>query len=124
MHVTLHSPWLKRLPPWLYKVGAQRWIDRTYPRHLFLETTAACNLACPYCPREDRQNHMEFGLFQALIDEATTYGRRSFSLHLFGEPLLYPRWREAVAYIKRCHPQHTVLLTTNGTALNLSLIHI
>ena len=118
MDVTTQAPWIKRLPKALYKLGAQAWIDYDYPRHLFIETTAACNLTCSFCPREDRKDHMDFGLFQSLINEASHFGRRSFSLHLFGEPLLYPRWREAVAYIKSKNRKHTVLLTTNGTALN------
>ena len=118
MNVTTQSSWLKRLPPWLYKLGAQAWIDRTYPRHLFLETTAACNLACTYCPREARQTHMEWDLFCRLVDEANLYGGRSFSLHLFGEPTLYPKWTQAITYLKSAPVRHTVLLTTNGTTLN------
>ena len=118
MNVTTQAQWLKKLPPWLYKLGAQAWIDTTYPRHLFIEVTATCNLTCSYCPRERRREDMDFGLFKAIIDEATKFGPRSFSLHLFGEPLLYPRLFEAVAYIKRSNRLHTVLLTTNGTHLN------
>ena len=116
--VTPHAPWLKTLPSAVYKFGAQLWIDREYPRHIFLETTSACNLTCTYCPREARRDHMDFHLFRELVDEATRYGPRSFSLHLFGEPTLYPRWTEAVRYIKGQHRLHQVLLTTNGTTLN------
>ena len=61
---------------------------------------------------------MDFGLFRKIIDEASQYGSRSFSLHLFGEPLLYKRIFEAIRYIKRRNPRNTVLLTTNGTVLN------
>ena len=61
---------------------------------------------------------MDFGLFRKIIDEAHRYGSRSFSLHLFGEPLLYPRIFEAIRYIKKRNPRNTVLLTTNGTLLN------
>lgn len=118
VNVTSKAQWLKKLPPWMYKLGAQAWIDKEYPRHLFIETTAACNLSCSYCPREKRNNAMDFGIFTEIVDEASRYGSRSFSLHLFGEPLLYLRWREAVDYIKARNGQHTVLLTTNGTQLN------
>ena len=116
--VTAHAPWLKRLPPWLYKLGAQAWIDKEYPRHLFIETTANCNLSCTYCPRENRRECMDYGLFRQIVEEATGYGARSFSLHLFGEPTLYPRWVEAIRFIKSRNSAHTVLLTTNGTTLN------
>lgn len=53
-----------------------------------------------------------------IVDEASQYGARSFSLHLFGEPLLYPEWMSAINYIKKRNKNHTVLLTTNGTKIN------
>lgn len=61
---------------------------------------------------------MPYEMFQEIINEASCYGPRSFSLHLFGEPLLYPRIIEAIRYIKGKNKRHTVLLTTNGTLLN------
>lgn len=97
---------------------AQAYIDKEFPRHIFLETTSACNLKCEYCPREQRSNHLDFNLFRKIIDECGHYGPRSFSLHLFGEPLLYPSIIEAIRYIKAKNKRHTVLLTTNGTLLN------
>src|SRR3990167_9309276 len=117
--ITQYANLIKQYAPsWLYKLGAQSYIDRNFPRHLFLETTAQCNLSCSYCPREKVSAHMDFNLFKAIIDEASRYGNRSFSLHLFGEPLLYPRIFEAISYVKRSRRGHTVLLTTNGTLLN------
>ena len=118
MNVTQNSQWIKKLPPWLYKLGAQAWIDYEYPRHLFIETTSACNLRCEYCPREKLANAMDFELFKDIAREASGYGKRSFSLHLFGEPLLYAHVIEAIAYLKKLNPHNTVLLTTNGTLLN------
>ena len=61
---------------------------------------------------------MDFELFRSIIDECNSYGPRSFSLHLFGEPLLYPHIIEAINYIKAKNKRHTILLTTNGTVLN------
>lgn len=61
---------------------------------------------------------MSWDLFVSIVDEASHYGPRSFSLHLFGEPLLYPRIIEAINYIKKKNKKNTVLLTTNGTMLN------
>jgi len=61
---------------------------------------------------------MDFQLFKQIIREASEYGARSFSLHLFGEPLLYPSWREAIEFIKSRNRRHNVMLTTNGTSLN------
>lgn len=61
---------------------------------------------------------MNFELFKSIIDECSLYGSRSFSLHLFGETLLYPQILEAIRYIKKKNKRHTILLTTNGTLLN------
>jgi hypothetical protein len=63
---------------------------------------------------------MDFQMFKAIVDEATTFGPRSFSLHLFGEPLLWPHILDGIRYIKLRNRQHTVLLTTNGTRLEES----
>lgn len=109
---------VRYLPSPIYKVFAQKWIDYRFPRHLFIETTTACNLRCGYCPREKESVHMEWSLFQKIIDEASQYGPRSFSLHLFGEPLLYPKFTEAVYYIKKKNGKNTILLTTNGTSID------
>jgi len=61
---------------------------------------------------------MDFELFKSIIREASKYGRRSFSLHLFGEPLLYPQFSLSLEFIQRMRKDHTVLLTTNGTLIN------
>jgi len=124
MKVTLYAQKLKNLHPWLYKLGAQAWIDYKFPRHLFIETTAACNLRCDYCPRTRINNHMDFDVFRAIIDESSRYGARSFSLHLFGEPFLYPKIFEAIHYIKEKNRKHTILLTTNGTLVERYLDRI
>ena len=121
---TLYAEKLRHVAPWAYKIGAQAWIDKKYPRHLFIETTAACNLHCSFCPREKRNDSRDFKTFKAILEEASSYGPRSFSLHLFGEPLLYLRWREAVDYIKQCNYKHIVILTTNGTQLNREVVSV
>ena len=115
---TVYAQIAKRLPGWIYKPAAQMYIDRVFPRHLFIEVTANCNLSCAYCPREKETQNISFELLGKIVDEASGYGPRSFSLHLFGEPLLYPRIFEAVKYIKKRNSRNTVLLTTNGTVLN------
>jgi len=118
MKITSLTPLVRLLPTPVYKLAAQAYIDREFPRHIFIETTANCNLSCEYCPREKRKEDMDFEMFKSIIDECNHYGPRSFSLHLFGEPLLYPRILEAIRYIKEKDKRHTILLTTNGTVLN------
>ena len=116
--MTPYAQLAKRLPSWLYKGLAQLYISKDFPRHIFIETTATCNLSCHYCPREKIRKDMDYELFRKIVNEASRYGPRSFSLHLFGEPLLYPRIFEAVRYIKGRNKRNVVLLTTNGTKIN------
>jgi len=108
----------RKLPSPVYKLAAQAYIDKEFPHHVFIETTSLCNLSCSYCPREKRSEHMDWELFKSIVDECSHYGPRSFSLHLFGEPLLYPKIIEAIRYIKQKNKRNTILLTTNGTMLN------
>jgi len=104
-----------------YKIAAQRLIDQKFPRHAFVETTSLCNLACKMCPRNFnpvRLGTMDQSLFEKIIDEAARFGERTFSLHLFGEPLLDPKFTERIAYIKKANPRNSILLTTNGVLMN------
>lgn len=112
---TIFAQTLKKLPTPVYKWLARNWIDYEWPRHLFVELTSRCNLSCTYCPRPKVSRDIPFWLFRKIVDEASLHGKRSFSLHLFGEPLLYPKIIEAVRYLKR--HGHTVVLTTNGMYL-------
>lgn len=61
---------------------------------------------------------MDFGLFRKIIDEASLFGPRNFSLHMFGEPLLNKRIKDMVEYIKTSGGRHSVFLTTNGYFLD------
>lgn len=118
MRPVLQTALARRLPRPLYKIAAQSWIDYDFPRHIFIETTANCNLSCEFCPREKKNEDMDFELFKSIVNECSHYGARSYSLHLFGEPLLYPRILDAIQYIKEKNKNNTILLTTNGTVLN------
>jgi MoaA/NifB/PqqE/SkfB family radical SAM enzyme len=115
MRWTKHAETFKRFPSWIYKLGTQLWIDYSFPRHIFIELTSDCNLSCSYCPRPKISREIPYELFKKVVDEASLYGPRSFSLHLFGEPMLYSRFIDAVRYIKS--RGNTLLLTTNGTLL-------
>lgn len=118
MGITKHANKIKKiLPSWAYKICSQMFIRRKFPRHIFIETTSRCNLNCSYCPRPSGGTDMRFEMFKGIVDEATRYGACSFSLHLFGEPLLWPYIIDGIKYIKRRNRSHTILLTTNGTRL-------
>ncbi len=104
-----------------YKLISQKMISYDFPVHLFIETTNACNLKCQFCARTDKKfeiGSMDFNLFKKIINEAKEYGPRTFSLHLFGEPLLTKNIFEMIEYIKKANQSNTVFLTTNGTLLN------
>ena len=115
--VTKYAQIIKQIPSFIFKPLAQLWYDKEFPRHIFIELNSACNLSCNYCPRRKEAQNMDWSVFTRIIDESKEHGGRSFSLHLFGEPLLYPRLLEACSYIKRSHVGNTILLTTNGTLL-------
>lgn len=105
----------------LFKTFSQSLIDFKFPSHIFIETTRACNLKCACCPRTSQDitsGSIKFEVFCKIIDEAASYGARSFCLHMFGEPLLHPRIIDMVGYIKKTNTKHSILLTTNGFFLN------
>src|SRR3989344_8083748 len=106
INVDLFSWLVKRfifLQPF-FKLSAQSLIDWQFPRHIFIETTSVCNLKCKMCPRNYtsmKLGTMDFDLFKKIIDEAKKYQARTFSLHLFGEPLCDSGLIEKIAYIKK-----------------------
>lgn len=104
-----------------YKFFSQRLIDLEFPVHLFIEPTNACNLKCEMCPRttsSQKIGSMNFELFQRIVDESTLHGRRSFSLHLFGEPLIASNIIKMLRYIREKNIRNVILLTTNGVFLD------
>lgn len=103
-----------------YKIIAQRLIDWKFPYHLFIETTNACNLKCKMCTRNMfpiQIGMMEQNLAKKIVDEAAQCGPRTFSLHLFGEPLMAPVTIPLIEYIKNKNKKNNILLTTNGVFL-------
>ena len=104
----------------VYKFFAQRTVNYDFPTHIFVESTSVCNFRCKMCPRTEGDilvGNMDFAIFKKVIDEAGQYGPRSFSLYLFGEPLLAPQIIEMVKYIKQSNPDNVVVITTNGSLL-------
>jgi len=90
-----------------------------FPMGLGVEVTNVCNLTCIMCPREQAQrgfDHMDFALFERIVEEAARYPDRAFLPQGFGESLLHPRWPEMMALLhqKRISP---IFLITNGTLL-------
>src|SRR3989344_265211 len=105
----------------LYKIAANWLIDSDFPRHLFIETTSACNLKCKMCARNAmpvKIGSIDLELFKKIINEAVFYGHRTFSLHISGEPLISPNILSMISYIKEKNKKNIILLTTNCVLLN------
>ncbi|MBY8999029.1 MAG: radical SAM protein [Candidatus Thorarchaeota archaeon] len=89
------------------------------PPILHIEPTNVCNADCICCPvsRSTRpRGHMEFSLFQKIIDEASKIGVNSIFLFLHGEPMLHAKIIEMLRYIKM--NGLSFHLTTNGIPFN------
>jgi len=91
-----------------------------WPIHMQVELTNVCDLRCPVCPTGAGQMRrprafMDMNLFRRLMDEAAPRLLGVF-LWAWGEPLLHPRFDEAVRIV-RGHGAIPVL-STNGQALD------
>lgn len=93
----------------------------SFPEHIDIELTNACNLRCVICPRLDMTRAvgpMDFKLFQQIVDEIGQYGLSSSWLHLFGEPLLHPKLIDAIRYMKAKGNVRELGISTNVVLLN------
>ncbi len=86
---------------------------------VYFEVTNACNFDCDFCPSGGstrRRGPMDFALLQKGIDEIAA-GRLADTVgfHILGEPLLYPRIYDAIAYAKSKGLRTEI--NTNGSLL-------
>ncbi len=103
----------------LYKLGTQFLIDYKFPIHLYLELSRECNLSCKMCRRVPAKNkHMSLEMAKGIIEEAAKYGPTSYSMHLFGEPLMSPHYHEIAKMIRKANKHNAIILTTNGYFLD------
>jgi radical SAM protein with 4Fe4S-binding SPASM domain len=106
----------------------QQQIVGPFPIHLDIETTNACNLRCPMCPRTVllqqnrffRVQFMDFDFYRSLIDQGVEHGLSSVKLNYLGEPLLHPDVVRQVKYAKD-RGLVDVMFNTNGTLLTEEL---
>ncbi|MEM2619604.1 MAG: radical SAM protein [Candidatus Hadarchaeales archaeon] len=96
---------------WEYR---RKWEERSkkmdpgdFPIHLDIETTNACNLRCPMCPRtimaldkSGKVGFMDFELYKSIIDQGAENGLCSVKLNYLGEPLIHPDIIKQVKYAK------------------------
>lgn len=106
-----------------YTATAKREIDFAfYPRvpRISLEVTNRCNLRCPYCANATLtrpRGGIDWGLFEKLVNECAKEGYDLAYLHGCGEPLLWDRLEDAIAFIKQRHAGKGSF-GTNGTLLS------
>jgi len=79
----------------------------TFPDHVDIEASSACNMKCPMCftiTDEYKDNvkltHMKFDLFRKIVDECVVRGVFSIRLSWRGEPTLNPKFVEMARYAK------------------------
>ncbi len=85
----------------------------------YFEVTNACNFRCDFCPMHvsaRKTRHMDLALFQKGVDDIVRDEvTDTVGFHILGEPLLYPRIYEALAYAKSKGLRTE--LNTNGSLL-------
>jgi radical SAM protein with 4Fe4S-binding SPASM domain len=84
-------------------------------RRIYLEISNICNLQCTFCPAVERpKKTLCLADFSRLLTQALPLADE-ICLHLMGEPLSHPQFREILDECDRQGAQ--VNLTTNGTLL-------
>jgi radical SAM protein with 4Fe4S-binding SPASM domain len=94
------------------------------PEKLYLDITEDCNLRCPMCRDEVKMDGktMPMELFKRLIDETSPYCR-SYSLFIWGEPLILSDFRERVQYTyAKKRLDCNIEISTNGMLLTDDMI--
>jgi radical SAM protein with 4Fe4S-binding SPASM domain len=94
------------------------------PEKIYLDITEDCNLSCPMCRNEVKADGrtMPFELFTRMVDETSAYCK-SYSLFIWGEPLILNDFRERVQYVhNNKRPDCNIEISTNGMLLTKDMI--
>ena len=88
---------------------------------LQIESTAACNMACSFCPyplKNDKKTKMDFDDIKKIINQINPLDRkfRYITFSQFNEPLLDHRIFDLIEYVQ--NEGFKVLMITNGLLLN------
>lgn len=80
----------------------------SYPDHVDLELSAACNMKCPMCytvteafKKYVPHVNLDFNVFKKIVDELAANGVFSIRLSWRGEPTLNPHFMECIRYAKK-----------------------
>ncbi len=101
----------------------REWPVWKFPRIIQIQTIAACNANCIFCPHGKTKNplpkgRMDWDLYKKIIDECTKYRMWRISPYLMNEPLMDPEIGERIRYIssKKRFPTYTKI-NTNASLL-------
>jgi len=121
--------------PYAYWEYRHKWVEypknRTvdsFPIHLDIEATNACNLKCIMCPRTEMVENgtfwsiemFDFDKYKEIIDEGVAKGLCSVKYNYLGEPTLNPQLTDMISYAKQAGVLDT-MLNTNATQLDEDL---
>ncbi|MCK6473276.1 MAG: radical SAM protein [Planctomycetes bacterium] len=85
-----------------------------------LEACGACNLSCPFCPRDllPPTGNMSLATFAKFLDHVPLRAGDNLAFVGIGEPTMNRRLPEFLALAKARYPRITTWITSNGTFLN------
>jgi len=84
-------------------------------RRVYIEITNLCNLSCSFCPIDQRTTKvMSLDDYSRIISDVAPITDQ-VCLHLMGEPLAHPQFREIIKVSDNNHAK--IQLTTNGLLL-------
>lgn len=114
---------LKNRFEWYYYPSIFR-VKEKFPLHVDFELSSACNLRCNMCYTVTdyfkeivKKSFMDIDVFKKGIDECAENGVFSIRLSWRGEPLLHPKFLEAVHYAKVIKKIPNVSFLTNGVKM-------
>jgi len=97
----------------------------TFPIHLDIEATTACNLRCIMCPRTElvkngkmwKIQNFNINTYKTVIDQGVEKGLCSIKLNFLGEPMLNRKLIDMITYAKEVGVID-VMFNTNATLLD------
>lgn len=98
--------------------------EQPKPKEIIIDICAACNAACPFCPRmympEDRsKGYMKIELFKFILSEAKKEGIKNIRLYSTAEPTLHPKFAEIINLLK--DGNFIISITTNASLLEKNI---
>ena len=95
--------------------------EKPKPKEIIIDICAACNAACPFCPRlympeERSKGYMSLDLFKFILAEAKREGIKNIRLYSTAEPTLHPKFGEIIDLLKK--DNFFVSVSTNASLLD------